>query len=161
WPTNGLLQPDRYRPGHGLTLREDAVPSLRPYSGAQMTTSHTETPTTRPIYFDGIPTVTHRATASELASEVHQLAEELADHTTAEVRFDNGARATYSTDGSNYRQVPIGVVIPRTLQDAIDTVALCHKYKVPITSRGGGTSLAGQTTNIAVVIDFSKYLNEV
>ena len=126
-----------------------------------MTTSQTETPTKLPIYFDGMPTVTHRATASELSSEVHQLAEELANQTTAEVRFDNGSRATYSTDGSNYRQVPIGVVIPRTLQDAIDTVALCHKYKVPITSRGGGTSLAGQTTNIAVVIDFSKYLNEV
>src|SRR5699024_2421147 len=122
-----------------------------------MTTSQTETPTKLPIYFDGMLTVTHRATASELSSEVHHLADELANQTTAEVRFDNGTRATYSTDGSNYRQVPIGVVIPRALQDAIDTVALCHKYKVPITSRGGGTSLAGKTTNIAVVIDFSKY----
>src|SRR5699024_12745404 len=105
-----------------------------------MTTSHTEIPTKLPLYFDRMPTVTHRATASDLSSEVHQLAEELANQPTAEVRFDNGSRATYSTDGSNYRQVPIGVVIPRTLQDAIDTVALCHKYKVPITSRGGGTS---------------------
>src|SRR5699024_9548256 len=57
WPTNGLLHPDRYRPGHGLTLREDAVASLRTYYGAQMTTSHTETPTKLPIYFDGMPTV--------------------------------------------------------------------------------------------------------
>src|SRR5699024_10911853 len=104
-----------------------------------MTTSHTETPTKLPIYFDGMPTVTHQATASELSSEVHQLAEELPNQTTAEVCFDIGSRATYSTDGSNYRQARIGVVIPRTLQDGIGTVAVCHKSKVPITSRGGGT----------------------
>src|SRR5699024_10949013 len=100
-----------------------------------MTTSHTETPTKLPIYFDWMPTVTHRATASELSSEVHQLAEELSNQISAVVGFDNGSRATYFTDGSDCRHVPIRVVVPMTLQDAIHTVALCHKYKVPITSR--------------------------
>ena len=78
-----------------------------------------------------------------------------------EVRFDGGSRAAYSTDASNYRQVPIGVVVPRTIDDVVATVAACHRHGVPITSRGGGTSLAGQCTNVAVIIDFSKYLDAV
>lgn len=80
---------------------------------------------------------------------------------TGEVRFDAGSRALYATDSSNYRQVPIGVVIPRTTDDVIAAVATCHRHQVPILSRGGGTSLAGQCCNVAVVIDFSKYLNHV
>src|SRR5579871_1248348 len=67
-----------------------------------------------------------------------------------EVRFDAGSRALYATDGSNYRQVPIGVVIPRTIDDVIATVATARKYGAPILARGGGTSLAGQCCNIAV-----------
>src|SRR5699024_8459984 len=55
----------------------------------------------------------------------------------------------------------IGVVVPTGIDDVISTVAVCHRHGVPITSRGGGTSLAGQATNTAVVIDFSKYLNRV
>lgn len=78
-----------------------------------------------------------------------------------EVRFDDGSRALYATDASNYRQVPIGVVIPRTVNDVIQTVSLCREYGAPILSRGGGTSLAGQCCNVAVVIDMSKYLNQV
>ena len=62
-----------------------------------------------------------------------------------EARFDNGSRALYSTDSSNYRQIPIGVVIPRTEADVVETVTICRELGVPITSRGGGTSLAGQT----------------
>jgi FAD/FMN-containing dehydrogenase len=78
-----------------------------------------------------------------------------------EVRFDNGSRALYSTDSSNYRQIPIGVVIPRTEADVVETVAICRELGIPITSRGGGTSLAGQCCNVAVIIDFSKYLHHL
>ena len=80
---------------------------------------------------------------------------------TGEVRFDDGSRALYATDGSNYRQVPIGVVVPKTLDDVIQTVALCRRFAAPVLSRGGGTSLAGECCNVAVVIDWSKYLHQV
>ena len=78
-----------------------------------------------------------------------------------EVRFDNGSRALYATDGSNYRQVPIGVVLPRDTDDVIATVALSRQFGAPILSRGAGTSLAGQGCNVAVVIDFSKYVHQI
>ncbi|MCX5387155.1 FAD-binding and (Fe-S)-binding domain-containing protein [Streptomyces sp. NBC_00083] len=74
-----------------------------------------------------------------------------------EVRFDAGSRAAYSTDGSNYRQVPIGVVVPRSVDAAVEAVAVCAEFGAPVLSRGGGTSLAGQCTNTAVVIDWTKY----
>src|SRR5215831_8731112 len=80
---------------------------------------------------------------------------------TGEVRFDAGSRALYSTDGSNYRQVPIGVVVPRSIDDVVATVAAAHRHGAPVLSRGGGTSLAGQCCNVAVVMDFSKYLHHV
>ena len=78
-----------------------------------------------------------------------------------EVRFDGGSRALYATDSSNYRQVPIGVVVPKTREDVIKTVEICRRYDAPLLPRGGGTSLAGECCNTAVVIDFSKYLNRV
>ena len=78
-----------------------------------------------------------------------------------EVRFDAGSRHLYATEASNYRQVPIGVVLPRTVEDVVETVRICREHGVPITSRGGGTSLAGQTTNVAVIIDFSRHLDRV
>ncbi|HET9715094.1 MAG TPA: FAD-binding and (Fe-S)-binding domain-containing protein [Pseudolabrys sp.] len=89
------------------------------------------------------------------------LAAEIAAAITGEVRFDNGSRALYATDSSNYRQVPIGVVIPETKEDVIRTIELCHRHNAPVLPRGGGTSLAGECCNTAVVIDFSKYLNRV
>ncbi len=90
-----------------------------------------------------------------------KLETELKNSVRGEVLFDDGARALYSTDASNYRQVPIGVVIPKDQKDIIETVAICKKYNVPILSRGGGTSLAGQCCNIAVVMDMSKYVNRL
>jgi FAD/FMN-containing dehydrogenase/Fe-S oxidoreductase len=89
------------------------------------------------------------------------LARELRAGTAAEIRFDNGDRAAYSTDASNYRHIPIGVVLPRTVEDIVATVAICRRHNVPITTRGGGTSLAGQACNVAVIIDCSKYFNRV
>src|SRR3989442_10052966 len=82
-------------------------------------------------------------------------------HLRGEVRFDAGSRALYATDGSNYRQVPIGVVIPTNTEDVVQTVALCRRYHVPLLSRGGGTSLAGQTCNTAIVLDMSKYMRTI
>ncbi|MCV7101273.1 FAD-binding and (Fe-S)-binding domain-containing protein [Mycobacterium palustre] len=78
-----------------------------------------------------------------------------------EVRFDNATLAMYANDASNFRQVPIGVVVPRTLDDVVQTVRACHAYHAPVLCRGGGTSLSGETVNVAVVMDFSKYLTEV
>ena len=78
-----------------------------------------------------------------------------------EVRFGDGDRALYATDSSNYRMVPIGVVIPLHIDDVIETVRLAREFDVPILSRGGGTSLAGQCCNHAVVMDFSKHINHV
>jgi FAD/FMN-containing dehydrogenase len=78
-----------------------------------------------------------------------------------EVRFDVGSRGAYSTDASNYRQLPIGVVVPRDVDDVVATVAVCREHGVPILGRGGGTSLAGQCCNVAVVLDFTKYLNGI
>jgi FAD/FMN-containing dehydrogenase/Fe-S oxidoreductase len=89
------------------------------------------------------------------------LAAELRAAITGEVRFDEGTRALYAVDGSNYRQVPIGVVIPRTIDEVIQTVALARKHGAPLLPRGGGTSLAGQSCNVAVIVDFSKYLNQI
>src|SRR5947199_9514792 len=85
------------------------------------------------------------------------LAADLAARIRGEVRFDAGARAAYSTDGSNYRQVPIGVVLPRDVDDAVEAVAVCREYDAPILSRGGGTSLAGQGCHVAVVLEWTKY----
>src|SRR5438552_17589745 len=78
-----------------------------------------------------------------------------------EVRFDAGSRALYATDGSNYRQVPLGVVLPRNADDVVATVTLAREFSAPILCRGGGTSLAGQCCNVAVVLDFSKYMAEI
>ncbi|MBV9586254.1 MAG: FAD-binding oxidoreductase [Alphaproteobacteria bacterium] len=89
------------------------------------------------------------------------LARALSRAIAGEVRFSAGDRALYATDGSNYRQVPIGVVVPKSVEDVIATMALCRDYGAPFLSRGGGTSLAGQCCNTAVVVDYSKYLNHI
>jgi FAD/FMN-containing dehydrogenase/Fe-S oxidoreductase len=78
-----------------------------------------------------------------------------------EVRFDRGTLVVYSTDASNYRQIPLGVVIPRHQGDVVRAVALARENSIPIMPRGGGTSLGGQTVNAALVLDFSKYMNAI
>src|SRR6185437_917019 len=93
--------------------------------------------------------------------EAEGLAAELARRIAGEVRFDRGSRALYATDLSIYRQVPIGVVIPKSAEDVEATVAACRARGVPILGRGCGTSLSGQTCNVAVVLDFSKYMNRI
>jgi FAD/FMN-containing dehydrogenase/Fe-S oxidoreductase len=78
-----------------------------------------------------------------------------------EVRFDAGSRALYATDASNYRQVPIGLVIPQDEADVVATISASREFGAPVLPRGGGTSLAGQCCNVAVVLDFSKYMNGI
>jgi FAD/FMN-containing dehydrogenase/Fe-S oxidoreductase len=78
-----------------------------------------------------------------------------------EVRFDDGSRGAYASDSSNYRLVPIGVVVPRSVDDAVTAIGVCRQLDVPLVSRGGGTSLAGQSTNAAVVLDWSKHCTRV
>src|SRR5438067_1528244 len=97
-----------------------------------------------------IPTPAAEALAAELRAKIE-----------GEVRFDAGSRALYATDGSNYRQAPIGVVVPRSKEDVVETVAAARRFGAPVLSRGGGTSLGGQCCNVAVVMDFSKYLHHV
>ncbi len=91
----------------------------------------------------------------------HALETALRAAVRGEVRFDAGSRALYATTGSNYRQVPLGLVVPVDDTDVERAVAVCHQFDVPVLPRGGGTSLAGQTTNTAVILDFSKVMRGV
>jgi FAD/FMN-containing dehydrogenase len=89
------------------------------------------------------------------------LEDSLRESVSGDVRFDDGTRALYATDSSNYRQVPIGVVFPHNRDDVIATVSACRQHNAPLLSRGGGTSLAGQTCNVAVIMDFSRHMNRI
>jgi FAD/FMN-containing dehydrogenase/Fe-S oxidoreductase len=93
--------------------------------------------------------------------DVDALERDLRARVDGEVRFDAGSRGAYSTDASNYRQVPIGVVVPRSVEAAAEAVAVCRDHGAPVLPRGGGTSLAGECTNTAVVLDFTKYCNRL
>ncbi len=89
------------------------------------------------------------------------LARELSHSVRGAVRFDDGSRALYATDASNYRQVPIGVVLPESAEDVERAIAICRRFGAPVLTRGAGTSLAGQCCNVAVVLDFSRHVNRV
>jgi FAD/FMN-containing dehydrogenase/Fe-S oxidoreductase len=99
--------------------------------------------------------------AKSAVVDASALASALSRHVHGDIRFDDGARALYATDGSNYRQVPIGVVLPRNTDDVIATISLAREFGAPILCRGGGTSLAGQCCNVAVILDFTKYMAEI
>ena len=101
------------------------------------------------------------APARSASVDASGLAEALREQISGEVRFDRSTRALYATDGSNYRQVPIGVVLPRNADDVQATVALCRQFGAPLLCRGAGTSLAGQCCNVAVILDFSKYMSRI
>src|SRR5687768_17064037 len=95
------------------------------------------------------------------ASAIREVERQLVSTLEGEVDFSAGGRALYAADASNYRQVPVGVVFPRTTDDIAETVRACRERGVPILLRGAGTSLAGQCCNVAVVIDMSRHLREV
>src|ERR1700678_886816 len=96
--------------------------------------------------------------AKSVVVDAPSLAGALRKNVRGEVHFASSSRALYATDRSNYRQVPIGVVLPRDVEDVIAAVALCREFGAPLLCRGGGTSLAGQCCNVAVILDFSKYM---
>src|SRR6185437_12986061 len=107
-----------------------------------------------------LPPTSH-AKPVDTFTRAQELEVELKRYVRGEVRFDRGSRALYSSDGSNYRQIPIGLVVPRDTDDVIATVSACRQFGAPVLPRGGGTSLAGQCCNVAVVLDFTKYMNQV
>ena len=139
-PVGGALRPDLSRPGLGLEFKRQDAAALR-----RLRTEHRSWRTR----LDGHRRPTRRRPAPPqrvsrpLFVDAAALAAELRQAIRGEVRFDAGSRALYATDGSNYRQVPIGVVIPRDVDDVIETVDVCRAHGAPILSRGGGTSLAG------------------
>src|SRR5918996_4006775 len=100
-------------------------------------------------------------TGASPAVHASVLERDLRAEVRGEVRFDIGTRGLYAHDASNYRQVPIGVVIPRDVEDVVRAVAVCRAHDAPVLSRGGATSLAGQCVNVAVVLDFSKAMRRV
>jgi FAD/FMN-containing dehydrogenase/Fe-S oxidoreductase len=107
-----------------------------------------------------LPLSSHGKPADTFAAAA-ELEFELKRCVRGEVRFDRGSRALYATDGSNYRQIPIGLVLPRDEADVVAAVAACRKFGAPVLPRGAGTSLAGQCCNVAVVLDFTKYMNQI
>lgn len=94
-------------------------------------------------------------------NERREIEQDLSKLVTGEVKFDPFSRVLYSTDASIYQMEPIGVVIPKSTDDVQATVQYCSDNNIPMLPRAGGTSLAGQTVNHAVVIDFSKYLDSI
>ncbi len=122
-------------------------------TGSHHITSNSSSPTP-------LPPSSH-ATPVDFFAQARELEAELKRRVRGEVRFDRGSRALYATDASNYRQVPIGLVIPRDTDDVIAAVEACRTYGAPILPRGAGTSLAGQCCNTAVVFDFTKYMNRI
>lgn len=100
-------------------------------------------------------------TSGELTIDVASLERTLRKSIEGEVRFAAGDRGMYASDASNYRMVPLGVVLPKNADDVVETVRACRAHGAPILARGGGTAIPGQTVNFGVVIDFSKYMNRI
>src|SRR6201990_1554 len=78
-----------------------------------------------------------------------------------EVDCGGFARGRYATDASHYQIMPLGVVLPRTIEEAERAIEICRSEKVPVTPRGGGSSQSGQTVNHSVIVDCSKHLNKI
>jgi FAD/FMN-containing dehydrogenase/Fe-S oxidoreductase len=95
------------------------------------------------------------------AFDVGTLQAELKAQIEGEVRFDTITRGLYSTDASVYQIQPVGVVMAKTREDIVRTLAICRKFRCPITMRGGGTSQAGQAIGEGVQIDTSKYYSRL
>lgn len=100
-------------------------------------------------------------TSGELTIDVASLEQSLRKSIDGEVRFAGGDRGMYASDASNYRMVPLGVVLPKNVDDVVETMRVCRAHGAPIFARGGGTAIPGQTVNFGVVIDFSRYMNRI
>ncbi|MDC0253168.1 FAD-binding oxidoreductase, partial [Chloroflexi bacterium] len=103
-------------------------------------------------------TLARKKTSDDIYS---YLEHELKNSIQGEVNFDEVYRQMYSTDGSIYKMTPIGVTLPKNPDDVSAIIDICNKNNTAVLPRGGGTSLSGQTVNSAVVMDFSKYMNNV
>ena len=101
----------------------------------------------------------HRS--SKGAAVVRELERELSRRVAGDVRFDDFTRVLYSTDASIYQMMPVGVVVPRGREDILATLEVVQQYGMPIVPRGAGTSQAGQAVNHAVVLDFTRYMDQV
>ena len=108
-----------------------------------------------------LPTLARRPDRASATVDRAGLEAALRATVRGEVRFDAGSRALYSTDASNYRQLPLGLVVPRDADDVEAAVAACRRHGAPIVPRGGGTDLAGASCNEAVVFDFTKYMHAI
>src|ERR1700687_696004 len=78
-----------------------------------------------------------------------------------DVLFDTFTRGRYATDASHYQIMPLGVVTPRTIEEAVRAIAICRAEGVPVTPRGGGSSQAGQNVHEELVLDCSRHLDRV
>src|SRR5690349_23332596 len=100
-------------------------------------------------------------TTNQLTIDRGALQQELHAAVRGEIRFGGADRGMYASDASNYRMVPLGVILPTDADDVVAAVAACCKYGAPIFARGGGTAIPGQTVNAGVLFDFSKYMNQI
>src|SRR5690606_26972802 len=101
------------------------------------------------------------ATVLHAQADIQKLAARLRHETEGEVLFDDGSRGRYSTDASIYQITPVGVLIPKIINDVRIALDLCRELKIPLLARGAGTSQCGQTVGAALVIDNSKHLNGI
>lgn len=102
-----------------------------------------------------------KAEVTESDKKIRAMMRELQGTVAGEVRFDRLSRALYSTDASDFRKEPVGVVIPRHVEDIQKIVKIAGQYCIPVIPRGGGSNLSGQTVGPGLIIDFSKYINKI
>jgi FAD/FMN-containing dehydrogenase/Fe-S oxidoreductase len=98
---------------------------------------------------------------SSETQKTEELVQELKKVLSGEVRFDHLTRHLYSTDASDFQKIPVGVVIPKSVDDICAAMEMANQYDIPIIPRGGGSSLSGQTLGTGLIIDHSKYLNRI
>src|ERR1019366_1386136 len=107
------------------------------------------------------PMAATRAEKSGYSAENSALAARLRRETTGDVFFDAFNRGRYATDASFYQIMPLGVVVPRSMDEALRALAIARDAGRIVTPRGGGTSQCGQTVNEGIVVDLSKHLNRI
>lgn len=96
-----------------------------------------------------------------MSHDARKVASDLKQHVSGEILFDDISRSLFSTAACMYQVRPLGVVIPRNIADVVETVRYCNERGIPITGRGAGTSLAGQSIGNGIIIVFNKYLRSI
>ena len=141
----------------GFTAVDRYTPEPRPPAGGR---ARNRLPAQGAVMGSPLP-ILNQPRPHEAFHSARELETRLRARVRGEVRFDQASRALYATDASNYRQTPIGVVLPRDAEDVEATIAACRELGAAILPRGAGTSLAGQCCNVAVILDFSKYMRRL